>query len=147
MLLLTDFSQEGEDLLTDTNNDGTVSVADILAVLSGFGSVNTDEDGSYSVDSTVTLDVDPELTFVAWLVRTGLYTSLSDANKKIKTIYSRYGKNVGEGTKVRGRFLEIECSSNNVGRNPLFGIEVDYDLDVKKSSSSLKSTQRRRKRR
>jgi len=147
LLLLTDFSQEGEDLVTDVNNDGTVSVADILALLSGFGSVNTDEDGSYTVDSTVTLDLEGELTFVAWLVRTGLYTSLSDANKKIKTIYSRYGKNVGEGTKVRGRFLEIECSSTNVARNPLFGIEVDYDIDVKKSSSSLKSTQRRRKRR
>ena len=147
MAFLNQFNIVGEDLVGDFNDDDSVSTADLLAFLGAFGS--TSEGFSEVTDVEINFDdALQEVTYLTWLVRLGLFSGdLNEDLKRIKTIYSRYPEGAGEGTKVRGRFLEVECETSSLAENHVFGIEVDYDVDIKSSTTSTKSAARRRTKR
>lgn len=127
--------------IADFNNDGVVASADLTALLGAFG--------DSGVISGVELSSDNEdiSTVQAWAGFLGYSTSLSSINQRIKRIYSRYNRSSGEGTKMRGRYLEVKCTQTSTVEDKIFGIDVDYDVDIKSAGAKIKKPASQKRRR
>lgn len=132
----------GAGLIGDIDDNGQVGVSDILAILTAFGV----EDAS-----TTSIVVDPEsggtlvpvssFAISAWLAS---IANLIDAPNPIvkKDLYASYvGSNAGRH--MRGRTLDITAYSTSGSGSKLFGIDVDYNLDVKSTKPAVTGKKRR----
>lgn len=138
----------------DLNQDGSVNIPDILEFLSEFGGQYSTADllsllqafGTSSGESTEGPTGDGVFNIetanaLAWWLTVQPNAAYNTEQPPAKKLYCSYTGPFA-GRDMRGRTLTLEFSDSKSTDKKLFGIEVDYDLDVK-SPRSPATTQKR----
>lgn len=127
--------------VADFDNDGAVGSIDYLALL---GAMDT---SAFTTGIEVTPEEVELFNIASWAGFLGYSSNPNSVNQRIKKIYSRYNRSSGEGTKMRGRYLEVKCSQTNTIEDKIFGIDVDYDVDIKSAGGNIKKPAARKAKR
>jgi hypothetical protein len=140
LILLGDYGQsEPQGGGADIDNDGIVGTSDILVLLSQFGDTGAEV---ISVDSDGNGIIPVEVAALAswWTTISGLIDGSSPLIKK--DLYASYeGSNAGRH--MRGRTLDLTAYSTTGSGSKMFGIDVDYNLDVKSTKPAVTGRKRR----
>ena len=126
-----DLDQDGGvntgDILIFLNEfDVTYTINDFLIFLENFGPV-----GDATIEQGISIETANAAAFIA-----SLSPSSPPGYPVKKDLYSTYSGPTA-GRDVRGRTLTMEFSDTTSTPKNLFGIEVDYDLDVKTPRASV----------